>query len=58
MKKLENAFEEIIFASRWVQAPIYGGLIIGAVLYAYKFVVELIHLCMTIGVIKEEVLML
>ncbi len=58
MKKLENIFEEIIFSSRWIQAPIYGGLIIGAVLYAYKFLVELIHLCMTVGAIKEEVLML
>lgn len=58
MKKLESLFEEIIFSSRWVQAPIYGGLIVGAVLYAYKFLVELIHLCATVGSIKEEVLML
>ncbi|MGE3261946.1 MAG: TIGR00645 family protein [Bacteriovoracia bacterium] len=58
MKKLEHLFEAIIFSSRWVQAPIYGGLIVGSVLYAYKFLVELIHLCATIGTIKEEVLML
>lgn len=58
MKKLENLFEGIIFSSRWVQAPIYGGLIVGAVLYAYKFLIELIQLCMTVGAIKEEVLML
>jgi len=58
MKKIETIFENVIFASRWVQAPVYGGLIIGAVLYTYKFLVELIHLCMTVGTIKEEVLML
>jgi len=58
MKKIENIFEGIIFSSRWIQAPIYGGLIIGAVLYAYKFLIELIHLCVTVGTIKEEVLML
>jgi uncharacterized protein (TIGR00645 family) len=58
MKKVEDIFEGIIFASRWVQAPIYGGLIVGAVLYAYKFLLELIHLCATVGTIKEEVLML
>lgn len=58
MKKLENIFEVIIFSSRWIQAPIYGGLIVGAVLYSYKFLVELIHLCATVGSIKEEVLML
>ncbi len=58
MKIIENVFEQIIFASRWVQAPIYGGLIVGSILYAYKFFIELIHLCATIGTIKEEVLML
>lgn len=58
MKKIEDIFESIIFASRWIQAPIYGGLIIGSILYTYKFLVELIHLCMTVGTIKEEVLML
>ncbi|MBX3021474.1 MAG: TIGR00645 family protein [Bdellovibrionales bacterium] len=58
MKKLENLFEGIIFSSRWIQAPIYGGLIVGAVLYTYKFLVELVHLCVTVGTIKEEVLML
>lgn len=58
MKKLENLFESVIFASRWVQAPIYGGLIVGAGLYTYKFLLELIHLCATVGTISEEVLML
>jgi uncharacterized protein (TIGR00645 family) len=58
MKKLENILEGIIFSSRWVQAPIYAGLIIGSILYAYKFLVELIHLCVTVDTIKEEVLML
>jgi uncharacterized protein (TIGR00645 family) len=58
MKKIESTFESIIFASRWVQAPIYAGLIIGSVLYAYKFLFELVHLCMTVDSIKEEVLML
>lgn len=57
-KKIENLFERIIFASRWVQAPLYGGLIIGALLYTYKFLVELIHLCATVNSITEEVLML
>lgn len=58
MKKIENIFEGIIFSSRWVQAPIYAGLIVGSILYAYKFLIELIHLCATVGTIKEEVLML
>lgn len=58
MKKIENFFESVIFASRWVQAPIYAGLIIGSVLYTYKFIVELIHLVQTVATISEEVLML
>lgn len=58
IKCIENFFERIIFASRWIQAPIYGGLIVGALLYTYKFLVELIHLCATVNSITEEVLML
>jgi uncharacterized protein (TIGR00645 family) len=58
MKKIENIFETVIFSSRWIQAPIYGGLIIGAMLYTYKFMLELIHLTATVNSITEEVLML
>ena len=56
--KIESTFEKIIFASRWLQAPLYAGLIIGGVLYAYKFIVELIHLCATINEITETAMML
>jgi len=58
MKKMENIFEKIIFSSRWIQAPIYGGLIIGSILYTYKFILELIHLSTTVTTISEELLML
>ncbi len=57
-KTIESLFEKTIFASRWVQAPLYGGLIVGALLYTYKFLIELIHLCTTVHSITEEVLML
>lgn len=56
--KAESYLERIIFASRWLQAPLYGGLIIGGILYAYKFIIELVHLCMHINTITETVLML
>lgn len=58
MKKIENLFEGIIFSSRWIQAPIYGGLIVASLLYTYKFLVELIHLTVTVNSITEEILML
>lgn len=56
--KVESAIEKIIFASRWIQAPLYAGLIIGGVLYAYKFTIELIHLVSSINEITESALML
>ena len=56
--KFETTLEKIIFASRWLQAPLYAGLIIGGILYTYKFLVELIHLIVHIEEITETALML
>ncbi|TXT29906.1 MAG: hypothetical protein FD131_2045 [Rhodocyclaceae bacterium] len=36
--------ESFIFASRWIQAPLYLGLIIAQVVYCWLFMVELSHL--------------
>lgn len=57
-KKTETWAEQVIFASRWVQAPVYLGLIVGSILYTYKFMLELIHLAVSINTITEEFLML
>lgn len=38
---IEHGFETLVFSSRWIQAPLYGGLIVAELLYAYKFLVEL-----------------
>ena len=43
IKKFENFFEGIMFWSRWVQAPLYAGLVVGAILYLVKFFQELYH---------------
>ena len=37
MTRIEHAIEETIFASRWILAPFYLGLIIGLVLLLVKF---------------------
>jgi uncharacterized protein (TIGR00645 family) len=58
MNKLESFFEGVVFSSRWIQAPIYGGLIVASALYTYKFLIELVHLCASVNTITEEVLML
>ncbi len=43
IKKFESFFEGIMFWSRWVQAPLYAGLVVGAILYLVKFFQELYH---------------
>lgn len=41
---IENILEYTIFASRWLQAPLYFGLIVVQGIYTYKFLVELLHI--------------
>jgi uncharacterized protein (TIGR00645 family) len=41
-KTIENTVEYFVFASRWIQAPIYLGLIIGSIMYCGKFIMELV----------------
>lgn len=56
--RVETTFEQIIFASRWFQAPMYVGLIVAGIIYAFKFVIELIHIVQTAASLTEEHLML
>ena len=42
--RLETLLEKTIFASRWLQAPLYVGLIVAQGIYVYQFFVELWHL--------------
>ncbi|MCR9252403.1 MAG: TIGR00645 family protein [bacterium] len=53
LKKFENFFEGFIFWSRWVQAPLYTGLVIGAFLYLVKFFQELWHIASDIFHLTE-----
>ena len=55
---VERALEGVIFWSRWFQAPMYLGLVMGAVIYAYKFLIELVHLCIHVNTLSEEAVML
>jgi uncharacterized protein (TIGR00645 family) len=47
-----------IFASRWLQLPLYLGLIVAQVVYVYLFLKELIHLVMTSTSVTEQGAML
>ncbi len=40
----ETLLEKTIFASRWLQAPLYVGLIVAQGIYVYQFFLELWHL--------------
>ncbi len=56
--RIEQGFEVIVFASRWIQAPLYGGLIVAECLYAYKFLVELWEMVHSIRELSETIFML
>ncbi|MEY4402413.1 MAG: hypothetical protein RIR91_448 [Verrucomicrobiota bacterium] len=57
-ERLEHGLEYFIFASRWVQAPIYVALIFAAIAYAWKSVQELIHLLTGFSAATESSIML
>ncbi len=51
-------FAKIIFASRWLQVPIYAGLIVVRAIYAYELLKSLRYLDMNLGVSDENAIML
>lgn len=57
MKKVN--ISNIIFASRWLQAPLYLGLIIVQGVYVYQFCIELYHLIHSLhsGVTETEIML-
>jgi len=48
----------LIFLSRWLQAPLYFGLIVAQAVYVYHFMVELWHLVLRTTSITESEIML
>lgn len=57
-RAIESIIEYLVFASRWVQAPVYMGLIVGSLLYVYKFCEELARLGSNIQTLTEVEVML
>jgi len=58
MQKTVKLMEGFIFWSRWLQAPLYLGLIIAQGVYVYQFMHELIHLVTKAGSLTEVEVML
>lgn len=57
----QHSLGRLIFLSRWLQAPLYLGLIIAQGVYVFRFFMELWHLitmAMKVGEVKEADVML
>jgi uncharacterized protein (TIGR00645 family) len=48
-RRLQNAVGSTIFISRWLQAPLYLGLIVAQIVYVVLFWKELVHLVTHFG---------
>ena len=53
-----SIMSQMIFWSRWLQAPLYLGLIVAQGVYVYHFMVELVHLVSIASKITESEIML
>lgn len=56
--KQGSIMSNILFGSRWLQLPLYLGLIVAQAVYVFFFGVELVHLVSTASSIKEADIML
>jgi len=48
-RKLETRFEQLIFSSRWLMAPVYLGLVLAMLILLVKFGKEVWHLVVNFG---------
>lgn len=53
-----SIFSKVIFASRWLQLPIYIGLIVVQIIYAHKFIKSLWELIVNLNSMDESMIML
>ena len=58
MSRFIKSVETLIFGSRWLQAPLYLGLIVAQGVYVYQFMLELVHLVTKMGSLTETEIML
>ncbi len=58
MNKNFNFLTNLIFASRWLQAPLYLGLIVAQGVYVFHFMVELVHLVnKTVSITETDIML-
>ena len=58
MRSTPDVLARFLFSSRWLQGPLYFGLIVVLGVYVYKFFLSLYHLLMTANVATENGIML
>lgn len=58
MTSQRTALSNLIFLSRWLQAPLYIGLIVTQGVYVYRFMLELWHLVQEANSLAETQIML
>jgi uncharacterized protein (TIGR00645 family) len=58
MRQVEASMERVSFASRWLMAPFYMGLVVSLALLSFKFCQELLHFLPNILEMKETDLIL
>jgi uncharacterized protein (TIGR00645 family) len=58
VKSIERGLERLIFGSRWLQVPLYVGLILVLLVLSVKFFEEFIHLAADVWTISEAQLVL
>lgn len=58
MEMIERKISFLIFTSRWLQAPLYFGLMIVLGVYVYEFGVSLLNLVMKVNTLNETTIML
>lgn len=57
-RRRPNIISKMIFASRWLQLPIYLGLVVAQAIYAYKFMKSLWQLITEINELDSNTIML
>lgn len=58
MKSISNDLPKLVFWSRWLQAPLYFGLIVVLIFYVYEFALGLINLLIHANTMTENEVML
>jgi uncharacterized protein (TIGR00645 family) len=57
MAASQRTLGSFIFLSRWLQAPLYFGLIVAQAVYVYHFLIELFHLQRANGIKETEIML-